>query len=104
MLTQFLWKFRGPTMRYGKRDFVSLMILACTIVRASVIYADDAAPPSSINQVVNDFTLQDHLGAKRSLKEWSDQRVIVIVFLGTECPLVKLYAPKLVRLSETYAT
>ena len=52
---------------------------------------------------IADFTLNDHAGAKRSLAEWSDKPVLVVVFLGTECPLAKLYGQKLGEMEKTYA-
>ncbi|MEX0641562.1 MAG: redoxin domain-containing protein, partial [Pirellulales bacterium] len=49
------------------------------------------------------FTLQDYLGAKYSLSDWPDKRAIVVVFLGAECPLAKLYGSRLQEMSERYA-
>ena len=51
----------------------------------------------TIESDLGDFKLQDHLGAKHSLTEWKDKRAIVVVFLGTECPLAKLYATRLAK-------
>jgi peroxiredoxin len=52
---------------------------------------------------IAEFTLNDHAGAKRSLAEWSDKPVLVVVFLGTECPLAKLYGQKLVEIEKQFA-
>ena len=60
------------------------------------------AEDSMIGLTVKDFTLPDHLGAQHSLSDWADQKAVVIVFLGTECPLAKLYAKRLVELTERY--
>src|SRR5262249_10132764 len=40
---------------------------------------------------VEDFTLRDHRGAERRLSDWQDSRLVVIAFLGVDCPLVKRY-------------
>jgi len=48
-----------------------------------------AAPRASVQ--VDNFTLPDYLGANHSLEDWRDKRAVVVVFLGTECPLAKLY-------------
>ncbi len=61
------------------------------------------ASPSRFGQPLADFTLNDSAGAKRSLAEWQDREVLVVVFLGTECPLAKLYGRKLVELDAEYA-
>ena len=52
---------------------------------------------------VEAFTLPDHLGARHSLDEWQDKKAVVIAFLGTECPLAKLYAHRLNELATRYA-
>ena len=36
------------------------------------------------------------------MSQWNDQKAVVIVFLGTECPLAKLYGQKLVGMQRTY--
>lgn len=60
------------------------------------------AAETLIGSQAPNFTLSDHLGTKHSLSEWKDQRAVVIVFLGTECPLVKLYGGRLADLAERY--
>ncbi len=60
-----------------------------------------AAP--RVGENVSDFTLPDHLGKEHSLSEWSDKPYVVVAFLGTECPLAKLYAPRLQKLADEYA-
>ena len=56
----------------------------------------------SVGRTIQNFTLSDHLGSKHSLDEWAESKVIVVVFLGTDCPLAKLYATRLVELAEQY--
>ena len=57
----------------------------------------------SIGQAVHAFTLSDYRGREHSLAEYDEAQVVVLAFLGTECPLVKLYGPRLEQLSRTYA-
>jgi peroxiredoxin/mono/diheme cytochrome c family protein len=52
--------------------------------------------------VVHDFSLPDYRGKKYSLSDFRDSKFVVGIFLGTECPLAKLYAQRLERLSEKY--
>lgn len=47
---------------------------------------------------------QDAAGAKHSFSQWSDRPVLVLVVLGTECPLVQLYLPRLAELAERYGS
>lgn len=49
---------------------------------------------------IDDFSLRDFRGKPHDLAALHDRPAIVIVFLGTDCPLVQLYAPRLVRLEK----
>lgn len=49
-----------------------------------------------------DFRLQDHLGAWHTLDEARERRVVVLAFLGTECPLAEVYAPRLAELARAF--
>lgn len=51
---------------------------------------------------VEDFSLQDYRGKRHQLSDFDDAKVVVLAFLGTECPLVKLYGPVLGRLAKQY--
>ena len=55
-----------------------------------------------IGQQVEDFRLRDPLGQSHALNDLQDKPVVVLVFLGTECPLAKLYGPRLAKLAEEY--
>jgi peroxiredoxin/mono/diheme cytochrome c family protein len=45
------------------------------------------------------FRLQDHRGAWHTLDEARDRKVVVLAFLGVECPLAEAYAPRLAELA-----
>jgi len=51
---------------------------------------------------IGDFTLSDYRGQAHRLSDWSDRKLIVVVFLGVDCPLAKLYGPRLAELARTY--
>jgi len=68
---------------------------------ASKTLADEPPPP--IGRQIDDFALRDFRGHSYHLSDFDDAPLIVVVFLGTECPLAKLYAPRLVELSAEYA-
>ncbi len=57
---------------------------------------------SPINRRVENFSLRDYRGKVRSLDEFADAKLVVVAFLGTECPLAKLYAPRLEELHEQF--
>ncbi len=52
---------------------------------------------------VGDFTLKSHFGKDYSLHDFADREIVVVLFLGTECPLAKLYGPRIAELSKSLA-
>jgi peroxiredoxin len=60
-------------------------------------------PASPIGQKVDGFQLSDFRGKQHSLADFADNRIVVMAFLGTECPLAKLYGPRLVALADELA-
>jgi peroxiredoxin len=86
----------------------SLLTNCCLVI--GVLFAVAGAAPAKAADAaaggasrISDFTLNDHAGAKRSLSEWKEKPVVVVVFLGTECPLAKLYGQKLGEMEQQYA-
>ena len=69
--------------------------------------ADNAASTelnrSLVGQRVSNFTLKDFRGKKHALKTAGGDKGTVIYFMGTECPLAKLYGPRMQRISEEFA-
>jgi len=63
--------------------------------------AEGNSPPK-IGAHIEDFKLRDFRGREHSLSGLSEARVVVVTFLGTECPLAKLYGRKLNTLQKQY--
>jgi peroxiredoxin len=61
-----------------------------------------AEAASPVGRKVEDFILPDWHGRPRTLSEWADSKAVVIIFLGTACPLCKLYGPRLADLAEEF--
>ena len=59
--------------------------------------------PVAMGESVSDFKLDDFRGKTHALSDYQDRSIVVIAFLGTECPLAKLYGPRLQEMSERYA-
>jgi peroxiredoxin len=74
--------------------------LACCTVFVSPLRATH---DESVGRTVEEFALRDFRGRERSLQEFADTKVIVVAFLGVECPLAKLYAGRLEQLQEEFA-
>jgi peroxiredoxin len=58
--------------------------------------------PGCIGSRIADFSLCDHRGHKHQLSDFADRKLVVVVFLGVDCPLAKLYGPRLAEMARTY--
>ena len=58
--------------------------------------------PSSIGKKVDEFSMQDFRGKPHSLADLKSSKLVVVAFLGVECPLSKLYGPRLAELAKEY--
>jgi peroxiredoxin len=74
-----------------------LLISMCSLLLAP----EPTATASPVGKKVEDFRLQDYRGGWHSLGD-CQAKVVVVAFLGIECPLVKVYAPRLVELAREF--
>jgi peroxiredoxin len=74
-------------------------LLAQVLLAQSMVVRAGDAPLG----VVKDFALADAKGRKHTAEEWKGRKAVVLLFLGTECPVSNGYAPEYRRLAETYA-
>jgi thiol-disulfide isomerase/thioredoxin len=81
-----------------RRSFVTLAMVIAAAFPAGL----RAAEKPSIGRKIENFKLQDFRGAAHELKEWADRDIVVVAFLGTECPVAKLYGPRLAELARRY--
>jgi peroxiredoxin len=88
-------------MNFRVACFALSFALALPDVTFKPLFAD--AIPSLQNEPIEDFSLSDFTGAERTLSEWKNRPILVVVFLGTECPLAKLYGRRLAELDRKYA-
>jgi peroxiredoxin/mono/diheme cytochrome c family protein len=90
-----------PLSRFRKR-FVRAALAAvmglglCT----SLLAGEDVA--TAVGQKAPEFRLSDPAGKTLSLADLKDRKLVVVLFLGTECPLARLYAPRLNELVAKY--
>ncbi len=54
------------------------------------------------DRLIADFELLDYRGKSQSLAEFQDAKLLVVAFLGTECPLAKHYGRKLGDLASEF--
>ncbi len=57
---------------------------------------------ASIGSKIDGFLLTDYQGKEWSMKDFPSKKAIVFAFVGTQCPLAKLYTSKLVELERVY--
>jgi len=75
---------------------------AWLVVFALLLQADVSCGEERIGRTVDDFALRDFRGKSVSLSDFADERLVVIAFLGAECPLAKLYGPRLMQLADKF--
>jgi tetratricopeptide (TPR) repeat protein/peroxiredoxin/mono/diheme cytochrome c family protein len=63
----------------------------------------ETATRKGIGRTIADWRLVDDLGKDHALKEWEKTPYLVVAFLGTECPLARLYGMRLSELASEYA-
>lgn len=61
-----------------------------------------AQESESAPQSVEEFVSQDYRGQEFKLSDIKDDKLVVLAFLGTECPLVKLYGSRLQTIADKY--
>lgn len=84
------------------RSVTVAALLAVSLGPTDFVAAADSA--SLVGEKVESFSAKDFRGRFHSLSEYSDSQVVVLAFLGTECPLAKLYGPRLASISKKYAS
>lgn len=83
------------------RAFLHLTGSLCLcMVAASAAWGAEQDP--LIGRRIDDFKLKDYRGQPHALSDFQDQKLVVVAFLGTECPLAKLYGPRMQQLCEEF--
>jgi peroxiredoxin len=67
------------------------------ILLASMAQQDRSAP-----RTVDGFRLQEFRGDSHALVDARDRKLVVLAFLGVECPLAAQYAPRLAELARSF--
>jgi peroxiredoxin len=74
--------------------------LATTGLGPSGAWAAETDGP--IGKRIDGFSLHDQHGKVHQLSDYQGSKAIVVAFLGIECPLAKLYGPRLEQLAAEY--
>ena len=85
------------------RCLTTALLGVALVLPALVAQVAQGETAAALGRKIDNFSLQDYRGAERSLSELSGKQATVIVFMGTECPLAKIYGPRLAELAAKYA-
>ncbi len=77
--------------------------LATLVVLLAACFSATLLAAAEVGTRIDGFALPDIHGKSRELGELAEKPLVVVVFLGAECPLSRQYAPRLQELSESYA-
>ncbi len=80
--------------------FLSLALAAATVVPMQAARAGDVESP--IGKKIDAFAAHDCDGKEYKLADFADSKLVVVAFMGTECPLAKLYGPRLADLAKEF--
>ena len=84
----------------------TLLCLLALLVTSGFAAADEKAGEKStkgkVGELPGDFTLGDFRGKDVKFSEAAKGKTTIVAFLGTECPLAKLYAPRLAEIAKKY--
>lgn len=85
--------------RFQNLGLALLLGTSLVLSGARMVRAEAAAV---LGKSVQNFALKDYRGKEWSLDQFAESKAVVLVFLGTECPLAKLYGPRLAQLAAEF--
>ncbi len=80
-----------------------MFILLSLAGSLGLLPGEDTPTPPAIGSKVADFTLKDINGRSQSLQGYKNKKAIVVIFVGTECPIANLYYPTLKEMHKKFA-
>jgi peroxiredoxin len=75
--------------------------VAALILLSSTTRAD--TPATQLGKKIDRFSLKDTAGKTWSLADLKDKKAVVVLFIGTQCPINNAFMPRLAELHKTYA-
>src|SRR5262249_24729244 len=89
-----------PAYRLSSTAALCSVFVSGTLFVSSTWANEGAAP--SLGTKLDEFALQDFRGKSHTLSDSKEAKLVVVAFLGVECPLSKLYGPRLAELAREY--
>jgi peroxiredoxin len=78
------------------------LLFGCVLTIAFAKLGNAAEPRPPARKPVMEFSLKDSAGQVRTAAEWKGRKAVVLIFLGTECPVSNGYAPEMSRLAQQF--
>lgn len=88
------------TRRFGAIAAVAGLALIAALLVLKPGWPRDAS--RVVGEQLADFTLRDLDGRALHLADFRDKKVLVLVYLGIDCPVGNLYVPRLLKLNARY--
>ncbi|MBX7168545.1 MAG: redoxin domain-containing protein [Pirellulales bacterium] len=85
-----------------RRTLIAWMVCLLVAVAMCLPMLAAESATSAVGKSIAAFSLQDFRGKQVALGDFPEAKAVVVVFLGVECPLAKLYGPRLMELAEAY--
>jgi peroxiredoxin len=89
-------------MYLGTRELVSRPVEPPGPDNSAPLATASLPEKGPLGRKVENFTLRDFRGKEHSLNDFANRKLIVVAFLGTTCPVAKLYGPRLTDLSREF--
>jgi peroxiredoxin len=86
-----------------KRWLVLFVLVGGLAVLSRPLFSSTDSAPANLGAKVTDFTLTEPRDQKPvALADYKDRKAVVVVFVGTECPINTAYLPRLSALQQQY--
>src|SRR5437016_2397187 len=86
-----------PMQRLVHRGFTPIVLVFVGLLLAGRL-GGTAAQPGQSAKAIKPFVLPDAAGKSWALADHKGKKAIVVLFLGTQCPINNSYAPRLAEL------
>src|SRR5438128_567793 len=77
--------------------------LAFAALRPRAAFSDEDTPTANLGKAIGKLGLKDVDGKVWTLADLQGKKAVVVVFMGTECPINNAYMPRLTELHKTFA-
>lgn len=106
MATEWIMKMDGQISMVRLSTVRSALLLVCYGLLAcgvaGKLQGDEKSSAPVLGRTIAELKASDWQGREHLLQEYQSHKILVVAFLGTECPLVKQYAGRLTEIREKF--